>query len=159
MIARLIFFFPDHTATICKETIMQTSQKRLANTLGILQVLIGIGAVPVGFMMIIDPFGPLPIEMLKGSPFPNFLIPGIFLFSVNGVGSLIGAYLTFRRHRHACLAAVGLGAFLMAWIVVQVWSLGPPINWLQVLYFVLGAVELGLGWQLASGAVRRLNRA
>ena len=138
---------------------MQTSQKRLTNTLGILQVLIGIGAVPVGFMMIINPYGTLPIEMLEGSPFPNFLIPGIFLFSVNGVGSLIGAYLTFRRNQYARLAAIGLGAFLMAWIVVQVWSLGPPIHWLQVLYFVLGIAELGLGWQLDPGAVRRLIRA
>jgi len=138
---------------------MQTSQKRLTYTLGILQVLIGIGAVPVGFMMIINPYGVLPIEMLEGSPFPNFLIPGIFLFSVNGVGSLIGAYLTFRRHQYASLAAIGLGAFLIAWIVVQVWSLGPPIHWLQVLYFVLGIAELGLGWQLDPGAVRRLIRA
>jgi len=138
---------------------MQTSKKQLTYSLGILQVLIGIGAVPVGFMMIINPYGALPIEMLEGSPFPNFLIPGIFLFSVNGVGSLIGAYLTFRRHLYASLAAIALGTFLVAWIVVQVWSLGPPIHWLQVLYFVLGIVELGLGWQLDPGAVRRLIRA
>ncbi|MEZ4516650.1 MAG: hypothetical protein R3C44_07360 [Chloroflexota bacterium] len=127
--------------------------------LGILQVFIGIGAVPVGLMMIIDPSGPLPIEMLEGSPFPNFLIPGIVLFSINGVGSLIGAVLTFRQHAYAGLVAIGLGAFLMVWIVMQVWWLGPPIHWLQVLYFVLGAAELGLGWMLDPGAVRRLIRA
>jgi hypothetical protein len=135
------------------------NSNRMKWSLGILQICIGIGAVPVGLMMIINPYGPLPVEMLKGSPFANFLIPGIFLFSVNGVGSLIGATLTFRRHAYAGLAAIGLGAFLMTWIVVQVWSLGPPIHWLQLLYFGLGAVELGLGWWLDPGAVQRLIRA
>ena len=26
--------------------------------------------------------------------------------------------------------------------------LGPPLHWLQILYFVLGAVELLLGWRM-----------
>jgi hypothetical protein len=56
--------------------------------------------------------------------------------------------LTFRRHAFAGEAAMGLGAFLMAWIIVQVWVLGPPPHWLQILYFVLGGVEFGLGWQI-----------
>jgi hypothetical protein len=60
--------------------------------------------------------------------------------------------LTFTRHQHASLVAIGLGAFLIAWIVVQVLSMGPPLHWLQVLYFLLGGVELILGWQLNRAA-------
>jgi hypothetical protein len=108
-------------------------------------------------MFIVDPSGAsldFPLEWVADTLFKNYLVPGIFLFSVNGIGSLIGAYLTFRRHRLAGLAAVGLGAFLMAWIVVQVITVGPPPHWLQILYFVLGAVEMWLGWRLNPDALR-----
>ena len=110
-------------------------------------------------MFIVDPTGAslgFPLEWLADTLFKNYLVPGIFLFSVNGIGSLIGAFLTFRRHTLASLAAVGLGAFLIAWIVVQVIILGPPPHWLQTLYFVLGAVELLLGWRMMPNVVRNV---
>ena len=120
---------------------MMTSAKRsTVIALGILQIFIGIGAVPVGLMFILDPTGSsigFPLEWVAGTVFKNYLVPGIFLFSVNGVGSLLGAFLTLRRHRLASLVAVALGVFLIAWIVVQVITLGPPIHWLQILYFVM----------------------
>ncbi len=134
---------------------MLASKKRLGTVLGILQVVIGVGAVPAGISLILDPSGAgvgQSLEALEGSPFPNYLIPGLFLLGVNGIGSLIGALLTFRRQPLAALTAIGLGAFLMAWVVVQVLSMGPPLHWLQVLYFVLGGVELILGWQLNRAA-------
>jgi hypothetical protein len=130
---------------------MLASKNRLRTILGILQVVIGVGAVPAGISMILDPTGTglgMSTSMLAGSPFPTFLIPGMVLLLVNGIGSLIGGVLTFTAHQRASLVAIGLGAFLIAWIVVQVLSLGPPLHWLQVMYFVLGGVELILGWQL-----------
>jgi hypothetical protein len=135
---------------------MKTNSVRWS--LGILQLFIGMSAVPVGLMMLINPADALPPELLAGSIFPNYLIPGIFLFSVNGVGNLIGAFLTVRQHSLASIMAVGLGAFLMAWIVVQLVTLGPPIHWLQPLYFVFGALELALGWMLDPVRVRQLMR-
>lgn len=126
-------------------------RKRLVWFTGTLQALLAIGAIPAGLGFILDPTGSeigMSPEMLAGSPFPDFLVPGIVLFLVNGIGSLAGAVLTFRRHALAGKAAMGLGVFLMAWIVVQVWVLGPPLHWLQILYFVLGTVEFGLGWQM-----------
>jgi hypothetical protein len=127
---------------------MSEPKKWVFIVLGILQVFIGIGGAPVGMMLIIRPTSFFPMEWLEGSIFPDYLVPGIFLFAVNGVGNLAGAYLTFRRRRLAGLAAMGLGLFLMAWIVVQVITMGLPIHWLQPLYFVLGVVELALGWRL-----------
>lgn len=138
---------------------MTSAKKSIVSALGILQIFIGIGAVPVGFMFIVDPTGAslgFPLEWLADTPFKNYLVPGIFLFSANGIGSLTGAFLTFRRHMLASLAAVGLGAFLMAWIVVQVITLGPPLHWLQIFYFVLGAVELLLGWRMNPNVVRNV---
>ena len=134
---------------------MLASKKRLGTVLGIVQVFIGVGAVPAGIILILDPSGAgvgQSIEALEGSPFPNYLIPGVVLLLVNGVGSLTGGVLTFTRHQRASLVAIGLGAFLMAWIIVQVMIYDPPIHWLQALYFVLGGVELILGWQLNRAA-------
>ena len=62
--------------------------------LGAIQAFIGLGALGGGFMLVRDPSGSaleLPMSLLEGSPFPDFLIPGMFLFAVNGVGSMIGA--------------------------------------------------------------------
>lgn len=124
-----------------------TTQKYSRPALGILQIFVGIGAIPAGMMFILQPDGAgiVPVDALAGSPFPNFLVPGIFLLLVNGIGSLTGAYLTFRRHPLAGWAGMGLGLFLVLWIVIQVSILGWPPHWLQILYFILGAVELGLG--------------
>ncbi len=130
---------------------MNVAGKPVVVALGTLQVFVGIGAVPVGLMFILDPSGSsvgFPREWVSDTLFRNYLVPGVFLFAINGIGSLVGAFLTFRQHALSGLCAVGLGAFLMAWIVVQVITLGPPPHWLQASYFVLGAVELLLGWRM-----------
>jgi hypothetical protein len=145
---------PDRIPSFSEEKTMFTDKKRLVFSLGILQLFIGIGAIPAGLLLVIDPSGEMmsmPLDMLAGSPFPNFLVPGIFLLAVNGIGSIIGAVLTFRRHQWAGLVAMGLGAFLVTWIIIQVWVVKPPIHWLQAVYFVLGLVEIALGWRIGEG--------
>jgi len=118
--------------------------------LGILQALIGIGALGGGLLLIIDPTGNilgLPVALLEGSPFSNYFIPGLFLFLVNGLGSLLGAALTLLRFRHAGEAAVALGIILMAWIVIQVLII-KELHWLHYLYFGLGLAEVLLGLRI-----------
>ena len=115
--------------------------------LGSLQAFIGIGAMGGGFMLVQDPSGSalgVPLSLLEGSPFPNFLIPGIFLLAVNGVGSMIGAGFSFTRRRYAQEIAIVLGAILVAWILIQVVII-KSFSWLHILYFILGVVELGIG--------------
>lgn len=127
-----------------------SGNKKLLIVLGSLQALIGLGAVGGGFMLITDPSGEalgLPLNLLERSPFPDFLIPGIFLLAVNGIGSLIGAGFSFTRKRYAPEAAMVLGAILVAWIVIQV-AMIRSIGWLHVLYFILGTVETGMGWHI-----------
>ena len=123
--------------------------KWLAIWLGILQIFIGIGAVPSGITMITDPRGSglgMPIEILINSPFSDFLIPGIFLLAINGIGSLLGGIASFQRYRFAGEIAVVLGTFLIIWIVAQVWWMG--VHWLHIMYIILGIVELVLGLML-----------
>jgi len=124
----------------------KNSGKPLSVVLGILQVFIGIGAVPAGLMMLLDPSGSsmgMPLSMLASTPFSTFLIPGILLLMVNGIGSILGGLASFRRYRHADKIAVGLGAFLILWIVAQIWWMG--VHWLHIMYVTLGVVELTLG--------------
>jgi uncharacterized membrane protein len=115
--------------------------------LGSLQAFIGLGALAGGFGLVKDPSGSalgLPPSFLEGSPFPDFLIPGIFLLAVHGIGSMIGAGLSFTRRRYAQEIAIVLGAILIAWIVIQIVIIS-SFSWMHVLYFILGVVELGFG--------------
>jgi hypothetical protein len=119
---------------------------RARKWLGILELLVGIGAVPAGLGLVMDPSGAglrFDPEWLTGSPFSNFLIPGLVLMIVNGFGSLAGSVASFRRWRSAGVVGLALGIFLMLWIVVQVYWIG-LISWLQPTYFFLGLVECAL---------------
>ena len=121
--------------------------RRLAFGLGALQAFIGLGAVAGGLGLILDPSGAslgISVEWLSGSPFPDYLFPGIVLFAINGIGSLAGSLASFMRYRYAGEFAVALGAFLILWIVAQVGWIGLS-HWLQPLFFALGVVELMLG--------------
>ena len=123
--------------------------KRLSLVLGVLQIFIGIGAIPAGFIMIVDPSGQklgMYVQMLSNSPFANFLIPGLFLFSINGLGSLIGGIMSIKRAKLTELFAIGLGTFLIIWLLVQFYWIG--FHWLQAFYFALGIVELLLGLRI-----------
>ena len=122
---------------------------------GVLQALIGIGAVICGALLIIAPDGrylQMPLEMLENSPFGSFLIPGIILLLVNGVGNTISAVLCFRMHKLAGFSGLFFGFGLIIWLFVQVNRIGGG-SWLQYLYFILGILLLLLGI-----AMRELER-
>ena len=134
-------------------------RKGLFHGLGVLQAFIGVGAVAGGLGLALDPSGKslgIPLELLAKTPFATFLVPGIVLFIVNGVGSLVGAVASFARHRYAGWTAMALGAFLVLWIVVQVYWMEP--HWLHVLYFCLGVLEVVLGWTARRSVLRLEGR-
>lgn len=98
-------------------------------------------------MLVIDPSGSkleLPSTFIEGTFFPSYLIPGIFLLVVNGIGSLIGAVYTFTRRKYVQAIAISLGVILVSWIVIQVIIIR-SIGWLHVLYFTLGIFEIWFG--------------
>jgi hypothetical protein len=114
---------------------------------GLLQALIGIGAVVCGLFLVFEPSGNklgLPLELLSDSPFENYLIPGLLLFSVNGVGNVFGSILSFRRNKYSGYTGMLFGLALILWIIVQIMMIG-LVSWLQPFYLLLGMLELLLG--------------
>lgn len=129
-------------------------QRRASNRLTLVQVFIGVGAVPSGLILMAEPLGSpnfLPLSLLQTTPFPDYTIPGALLFAVNGVGSLAGATLARRHHPAAPAVGMALGAFLIGWISAQVYWF-KTVHWLHLVYFLLGAAEFTLSlwlWLLA----------
>jgi len=125
--------------------------KLLTFALGVLQIFIGITAVLGGLGLVSDPSGTkvaVSLELLKNSPFTNYLIPGLVLLIVNGVGNVLAGIVTFLRSRYTGNLAAFFGVFLTLYMAIEVWFIG-LLNFSQPLYFILGVVELILGLKLS----------
>lgn len=106
-------------------------------------VLVGVGALFGGILAIRDPYGSLygmSPELLKKGPFMSFLIPGMFLFVVIGLGHLV-AFMLHRKNIYFHPYASGIvGVILMVWIIIQCYILQSIII-LHVLFFLIGFAE------------------
>jgi hypothetical protein len=114
----------------------------------IIQIFVGFGAAVSGALLMIVPSGSvfqLPPDMLKDTPFHDFLLPGIVLFLIIGVGQLVAAMLTQRKRSSAGYVGAVFGMGLMIWIFVQVNMIGGG-HILQYSYFFLGTLETALSF-------------
>ena len=84
----------------------------------------------------------LPSELLQGSPFNTYLVPGLLLALVVGGLHVAGFMLLIRHHRRAPFAAALAGYSILIWIFVQMVFV--PFSVLQAVYFAAGLAELGL---------------
>jgi small-conductance mechanosensitive channel len=122
----------------------------------VLLAFLGVGALGGGAFLLIDPSGTSmqwSLEALSGSPFQNYLIPGLLLFTVFGVGSVVvmvalplrpkwsfAASLTRFTGKHWTWSAtfvIGLGQ--MIWIITQVLMVSIS-SWLQPVCAVTGVL-------------------
>ena len=117
-----------------------------------LLVFLGVGALPSGLLMIARPDGSafgFPKSWLENGPFHDYLIPGLILFGLFGVGSLLVAPAGWRRWRVAPFLAFALGVGMMIWIVVQI-AIIRGLSILHLIYFVIGvaiaATAVRWGW-------------
>jgi hypothetical protein len=114
--------------------LQQSREARPASVhvLMVLLLLLAVGALYGGAALIVDPAGGLlgmPVTLLAGSPFRDYLLPGIILFGLLGVFPVAVALgLWFRPGwgwvrrfgiHAAWLAALGVGGALIVWILVQ----------------------------------------
>lgn len=110
-------------------------------------VFLGISAMGGGGQFLIDPTGDtigMPVDVLGGSPFADFFIPGLILFIVLGVLPFVVLYGIYTTRRWARLAVLLVGIAVIVWIIVQGLIVGFG-HWLQWLYLGLGFFIILLG--------------
>jgi hypothetical protein len=122
----------------------------------VLQFLLGLGALGGGGVLIAAPDGSIiqiPLSILEFSPFHNFLIPGIILFTSLGLFPIAIAYSLwqlpawrwpdflnpFRGMHWSWAASLAAGVILLIWITVEVLMLR-SVEFLQVFYFTWGCL-------------------
>jgi len=118
----------------------------------------GISATPSGLLLVLDPTGgwmQMPLSMLEGTPFSTYLIPGLILSIVLGLGAffVLGCLVFLpdwswaerlnpvKSQHWVWTASAAFGLALMTWIVVQVFMIGLDA-WLHPMYFGLGLAIL-----------------
>jgi len=108
----------------------------------------GISGMFGGIALVADPTGELlqmPVSMLDGSPFEDFLVPGIILLIILGIFPSVVFYGLWKRRSWAWLGSLLVSAALIIWIGVEIWMVGyhpePP---LQLAYGALGLILMGL---------------
>jgi len=114
-----------------------------------LHLFVGLGAVVGGLAAIINPQEPLgmPVELLNNSPFNNYLIPGIILFTIIGLGNVISAFMfRFKLRFQGYISSVFSWA-LVIFIVVQCMMLN-TVHFLHIIFFVIGLVEAGISMRM-----------
>jgi hypothetical protein len=90
----------------------------------------------------------VPKEWLEGSPFKDYFFPALILFvAVGGSMSAAAVAAAFAGREWAAVLSLIAAVILLDWIVVQVAITGYT-SFLQPLFFVVGLVIFGLGWQL-----------
>lgn len=113
-------------------------------------LVVGVSGIAGGAGLVSDPSGAavgMSVDALAGSPFADYLVPGLVLLCINGLASATAGVAVLRRWRRAGAAGLALGIFLMGWIAIQVAIIG-LVHWLQPLFFALGMVESGLALAL-----------
>lgn len=116
--------------------------KKVYNLLFILHLFVGIGAICGGSMAIINPQDPagMTIDALKNSPFSNFFIPGIILFTVIGLGNVFSAVSILFKSKYQGYISSVVSWALIIWIIVQCIMLETVI-YLHVIFFIIGLIE------------------
>jgi hypothetical protein len=125
-------------------------------------LFLALNALPVGLMMVTDSSGAalgMTTDWLAQSPFPNYLVPGLFLFTVIGLGSvalLVALWLRPKAdglselvratHEHwAWALTVAFGGLLIAWIVIQALMLR-MFHPMQIAIAAIGLVIAGIAF-------------
>jgi hypothetical protein len=126
------------------------------NGLQIIHIIVGIGALFGGMAAILSPSGSAvgisASEALKNGPFTDFLIPGLFLFVIIGLGN-IGVLITAKyKNRYQAYISGCLGVILCLWIIIQCYMLF-MINALHIIFFIIGALQIFLSIKLARESI------
>lgn len=105
-----------------------------------LLVLLGLGALAGGIALVSKPDGSVmhfEVSLLAGSPFTDFVGPGLILGGLFGIGSFVVAGMGVARARVAPFLAFAIGCGQMIWIVVEL-AIIKEVSFLHPTFFGVG---------------------
>jgi hypothetical protein len=105
-------------------------------------VILGLGALAGGITLMSAPDGSgmgFDLALLAAGPFPDYLVPGLILAGLFGVGSLAVAVLGVRDLPAAPFLAFGIGCAQMIWIVLELLIIG-EFSFLHPTFFLVGLI-------------------
>ena len=113
-----------------------------------LLAFMALNALPAGILLVLRPDGSwigLQPSLLAGTPFPDFLVPGLALAFAVGGTSLLAFLLVLFRHPYASRSVLLAGLIQIGWIACQVAFIGYQ-GFLQPLILCLGLATLLAGF-------------
>lgn len=116
----------------------------------ILVSFIAVTSTLSGLLMISKPDGSilnLPLSLLEGTVFKNFLLPGILLTALVGGVNLLAVFYNLQRHPNRYNWAMAGGIMISGWIIVQM-ILIHAVHWLHFIYLGLGLLIILIAYQL-----------
>jgi len=81
---------------------------------------------------------------LEGSPFNTYLLPGLILFVFIGLGSLLVAFLTYKKFKNYAYYIISFGVLLILFIVVLMMYF-EAYSFVDVIYILLAVLLIVLG--------------
>jgi hypothetical protein len=111
---------------------------------------IGITSALSGLLLISNPDGSimnLPPSLLNGTPFKNFMVPGIILTAAVGGVNLVAVVNNIQRSSNRYNWAIAGGVMICGWIIVQM-ILIKAAHWLHFLYLGTGLLIILVAYQL-----------
>jgi hypothetical protein len=117
-----------------------------------LHIFHAVSAIGGGIALIVGAL-PVPLVVLRHTPFDSFVVPGIFLGAVIGGSAAISAGALLARSRHAAAISIGAGAIMVGWILGET-ALFEGFSWLQGLYLLTGSIALLVSIRLWRGTGR-----
>jgi hypothetical protein len=105
------------------------STRLIRNILGTLLAFAAINAFGGGYYGMSGAEG-VSLELLQGSPFDSYFIPGLVLFVIVGGSFLIACVAVFARLRFARFACISTVVVVYGWLAVQIAIIG-YISWMQ----------------------------
>ena len=123
-----------------------------------LMTFLGAGAIFGGGALIISPSGELlgmPLSMIKDSPFPNFLIPAIFLFVFLGLAPCLLIFALVKKPESKIAQRINLfkdmhwswsfsvyiGLILIVWLQLEMMFIH-SVHWSHTFYMFLAVAIL-----------------